>query len=921
MKYLTPPFIGRRVHFLLLGGLVLLLSCQSDPIVFNPPGGYEYKTKSFPLNNETSETVQGEQHTGMSPRLYSGILSNGNTVSTLIRLLPQVLESHQVCDSEDIVNVKILLTSITPIAVKEDTIITDTLFQFNTLNTYLISSGEFGEDSVLTEEIVNNLKGLTIDATPLNIELNTSSLELNLLAHENTIIKKWCEDKENLGVIISYIPTNDESPKYLEFHSSDSNEGPRLFVEYTDTNTVSNTYNRYLFNNVYWAGDIFDEIDNGPHYIEVASSDNWDVINIFAFNLKENSPIPSLEMQSYDPLLFQDDIITTENLKTDISLLKINVDLNSDIEEMDSIIFSLNSAIAFRSNDDFSGDNQTNANPDSTENNLEYDLGELFNDYGIDNCPDEMETGNGECADFEEGSAFNSVGTEGNKQRDWTDYDGDGKWDLNEGEMWGDWGFDWCPDSLEDGSGGCLMEPSDIQLGYDPNGDNIDPTGDDWHEINNSDGTEGNQQWDPGEPFYDWGSDGLPESLMGYIDEMEGNDTFDVGEPFDDTGSDGLYNINELGYNTNRTEGNGNFDGKGEFNDCGEDNCCDSKDDEGLCDDVGDDNFNIDPNEDNWNDCGSDNICPSSNIYTAEDQDGTEGNNEWDENEGMEKNILLNWTDTNDENGSWDEGEGEEWFDWGLDQVPDSLESFEASVWILPVLHDNYMFDLNNEFLQEPPISTSDTVSLWISEIKKVDDNSLSIEVSVQSNKALKGLQFQLYHTPFTKVDTTLETYTPSIAQLGEDKLFEDFTLLPRSEYDPLMLDTTLQINYANDVAAFLDFDSLNLFLENEEYIFSHQYSNLVFYIDTATTDIHENGMWVYVTHEDDSGEDKILISKKVTSSSDSVEIAMGQILRAYQSGSISSYNGLKLKTDGNLYNYSKLSIKNNPRIDVMYSQ
>ena len=132
MKYLTPPFIGRRVHFLLLGGLVLLLSCQSDPIVFNPPGGYEYKTKSFPLNIETSETIQGEQHTGTSPRLYSGILSNGDTVSTLIRLLPQVLESHQVCDSVEIVNVKILLTSITPIAVKEDTIITDTLFQFNT---------------------------------------------------------------------------------------------------------------------------------------------------------------------------------------------------------------------------------------------------------------------------------------------------------------------------------------------------------------------------------------------------------------------------------------------------------------------------------------------------------------------------------------------------------------------------------------------------------------------------------------------------------------------------------------------------------------------------------------------------------------------------------------------------------------------
>ena len=44
-------------------------------------------------------------------------------------------------------------------------------------------------------------------------------------------------------------------------------------------------------------------------------------------------------------------------------------------------------------------------------------------------------------------------------------------------------------------------------------------------EINNPDSTEGNQKWDPGEPFYDWGSDGIHESLVGYIDEMENNKT------------------------------------------------------------------------------------------------------------------------------------------------------------------------------------------------------------------------------------------------------------------------------------------------------------------------------------------------------------------------------------------------------------
>ena len=138
MKIFTPPFYSRKINFLLLGGLILFLSCQSDPIVYNPAGGYEYQKKSFQINDETSETVQGDLHTGMSPRLYSGILSNGDMVSTLIRLLPEVLDSHEVCGSDNIINVDILLTSIIPIAVKEDTMITDTLFQFDALKTYLI---------------------------------------------------------------------------------------------------------------------------------------------------------------------------------------------------------------------------------------------------------------------------------------------------------------------------------------------------------------------------------------------------------------------------------------------------------------------------------------------------------------------------------------------------------------------------------------------------------------------------------------------------------------------------------------------------------------------------------------------------------------------------------------------------------------
>jgi len=894
MKFLTPPLNSRRVHFLLLGGLVLLLSCQSDPIVFNPPGAYEYNKKSFPLNNESSETVQGELHTGTSPRLYSGILSNGNTVSTLIRLLPEVLDSHKVCGSDSIINVDILLTTIIPIVVKEDSTITDTLFQFNALKTYLISTDAFDEDVVLTEDIINNIKGLTNDIEPLNVELNTNSIEINLLEHESEIIKKWCEDKENLGIVISYVPTD---LSYLEFFSSNSSEvgfGPRLNLEYSIEEETSKIYNRYAFNQVLWSEGLFEGENFGPYFVEDSLSNYWGTV--YAINSNENMQIIDSPPLVYDSITVQTDIISASQ---NSALLTIDLDLNPEIiNDIDSISFSILNAFAFVSAEDPAGDNwNEETSPDSTEGDSTYNVGELFNDYGIDNCPDELEDGFGGCASSEEESAFNSEGAEGNELLDWTDENENEIWDEDEGEIWWDFGLDGCPDSLEYGADSCLTNINpEWYLGLDPNNDNykIDPVGDDWnpHFLTGNEGNNnfdfidenGNNIHDEGEvcePFRDWGIDGLPYELVGDKDEngTEDNKIYDFGEPFDDTGLDSLFNINEADYNADGTDGNNAFDGDGEFLDCGEDNIC--SDVEG--DDEADD-FNIDPNLDNFS------ATDTTSI-------GTEGND-----------LLDN---------------GEEWFDWGLDGIQDSLEAFQVSSVISIEQYDNsYIFNLDNELLQFTPDLESDTVSLWISEILRDENtNTLTIEVSVQSNVALKGLQFQLNHTPFTKVDTTLESYIPSIAQLGEDKLFEDFTLLPKKNYSDDELNEQLLIEYSNDLSTFLDFDSLNLFLENEEYIFSHQYSNLVFYIDTTTSDLHEGGMWVYLTHLVNSGEDEILISKKVTSLSDSVEISMGQILRAYQSGSIASYNGLKLKADDNLYNYSKLSIKNNPRIDVMYSQ
>jgi hypothetical protein len=302
---------------------------------------------------------------------------------------------------------------------------------------------------------------------------------------------------------------------------------------------------------------------------------------------------------------------------------------------------------------------------------------------------------------------------------------------------------------------------------------------------------------------FDWGSDGLPASLMGSLDEnnTEGNGSYDTGEPFDDTGSDGLFNIDETGYNTDRTEGNNKFDSKGEFFDCGNDNCCDSGNETGICNDSGDDNYNIDPNNDNW---------------SVEDSTGTEGNDQF--NGSLE--------------GLWSAGNGEQWFDWGIDGIPDSLEAFHVSAIILPNLYDNnYVFDIESGLLQESPELVDSTVNLWISKIEKISNNELEIDISIQSNVALKGLQFQLFHVPFIKVETELQSYEVSIVQIGTEKLFEDLTLHPKEHYSEEELEGKLLIDFANDVSTFLDFDSLDIFLADGENIISHEYSNLVMYL------------------------------------------------------------------------------------------
>jgi hypothetical protein len=101
------------------------------------------------------------------------------------------------------------------------------------------------------------------------------------------------------------------------------------------------------------------------------------------------------------------------------------------------------------------------------------------------------------------------------------DLNGNGRRDFGEPvisnaqERFDDVGVDGCPDEYEDGNGGCTTTPNPGAV--DPNHDNYDAD-------TNPNGTENDWIWEPGEPFYDYGLDGVP----GTGDEGEGNGQFDM---------------------------------------------------------------------------------------------------------------------------------------------------------------------------------------------------------------------------------------------------------------------------------------------------------------------------------------------------------------------------------------------------------
>ena len=298
---------------------------------------------------------------------------------------------------------------------------------------------------------------------------------------------------------------------------------------------------------------------------------------------------------------------------------------------------------------------------------------------------------------------YNSLGTESNGVLDWEDLpDIDGiynnLWDEGEGEKWSDFGLDGCIDEYEDGNGGCFNEMSEDYLyGQDPNSDNynLDPSNDDYSEINNL-GTENNGIWEQGELFFDIGCDLIPQVIDD--DGTQGNGEYDLCEPFNDTGIDGLFSYQEIGYNPSGTENNYFFDFGEPFDDFGTDGI-----QNGFVGDTESDDYNIDPNGDNSSSDG---------------------------------NGILDWTDINDDGiyefSSVNFEEGEYVYDFGVDGIIDTNEFFYQSNLLnfgtgtSQGLNDYSVVKNSNSssYYNAPDFSNHDAV-IWVSEVIPIDYKTL----------------------------------------------------------------------------------------------------------------------------------------------------------------------------------------------------
>ena len=716
-------------------------------------------------------------------------------------------------------------------------------------------------------------------------------------------------NNENSYYLLIKTPPN--SNLLYEFASSEytsdySNTEPYLNIIYDEYKELTKKSNKFTISNLsnYIASSLYiaDTLVNDYNYIFVADS-------ISA--MEETNQINTLILWSDYNINSPLDINLNENQE----LLQINIDLvNTDNFNDSNISFWLDSIRYFKYIEDPNNDNY----PNGTENNLLFDIsdsdsypGEFIHDSGIDGCYDEYEDGLNGCDTLS--TIYNDLGTENNYH-----------YDI--GEYYDDIGSDGCPDEYEDGTwdentgiGICVCEFPDnctiddvVENVNDANQDNynIDPSEDDWFDINNNDEwdegekLEGNNQHDSmcsdgslddqtdcetggsqwiQEPFYDVGLDGLDSILVdGIADEGENNNKYDIGEIFFDTGIDSLFtkcpdskphctNI-EFGYNLIGNENDGFYQLGEPFEDCGEDGVCNDGDSS--------DDYNVDPNLDNWSDCGMDGICPNNENYI--DSDDGELNGLWDEGEGTEFNNQLDANETYD--------------DYGIDGISNIEEIsglLDLNQKISISRTDTTYYNYNNGTVNYPDLISqeNDSLKVWISSVETQGGNNVNIVISILAQHDIFGLEFQLNHDIYTTQVMDWDNKERNVAKVDYESYIKDFSLFNNGPWNQ---PNSLSLNYAFGYSSLLNFEGLDLFInDNRNIIINENNSFLTIFLDKDNDSfllesdsymISFDEPWENFPNQHESEDSDIvtLFLYNVNNNPDSLRIPIGNLVQNY---------------------------------------
>ena len=926
---------SNKVGMLIIGLFILVVGCESDLLELTPSNSQSLTRTVFTLTPESS-SVQDSVFIGSSKTLYAGNIEDDKWSAILITIDNESAKSLPVCSSEneidDLKNIQFELKANEDLFSISDE---DTTWYIepSTLSVSMSSTNSWTEESNLPD-----LENFSADAnsTIINSWIFTeNSLQISII--DSVKLLEWCNSQDRY-IIIKYTPDLNvlavDKRKLLEFYSSEEiiSYRPQISFDYTELMATEKSTNKFIIDTLTTG------LSANVHIVNNAESEAWSRIYLLNVSDDLETNLDS-SIVTYDLNYNEGAIINSEVLNQEIEILKLTITLNDEI--IDSIdVFNLsildNSIISYSTSVDLSGDNYSIIDTLGTELNLIFDQGEAFLDFGLDQCPDQLEDGNGGClvllADFDSTEfncvfseetevnttcIYNSVGTEGNGTLDWEDSVDEGSssngiWDEGEGEKWEDLGIDGCADEFEVGDGGCSETQNiDYVEGLDPNGDNfnIDPAEDDYDELENSSGTEANSSYQIGEPFFDIGCNGIPQ----IVDEKQGNGIYDSCEPFNDTGTDGLYSYQETNYNSTGTEGNLSYQVGESFDDFGVDNIK-----EGVEGDSISDNYNIDPNADNvdgdgngvidWLDCGLDALCEDSDFYPLSGKDIGEGDG-----------IYSIQTEI-----------GEYFYDFGNDAVADSDELF-SELYFLNIgtgtnegLNDYSLSKIPTEAIDYgmPSISNNDAM-LWISNISPTENNQFELTFSIFAVKELKSLSFSLTHSLLDWVDTTFVSQSFASNNYTA-KFIDDISVY---EIDLLEGNSVISMNYSNGITAQIDFmDSLsnvsltNFIDENKNILISGQYTQLILPIDVENSNIDEFGANLIlfgVTLE----ESQPLISINIDQSDESVIIPMSTLLQRYINGQYINYDGFELILDGSKYNFSNIILMNNAYLAIVHSQ